>query len=75
MMIVLPAGFEIRRDAETGFVPCVVVGRVGSTRSWTIVVGVGVGHLSGGELQTWAEEDLPWDVRFPNAKFWFGRRP
>jgi hypothetical protein len=38
-------------------------------RTWRVIVGVGVGQLDGGVEQDWPEDDLPSDVRKPNAVF------
>jgi hypothetical protein len=52
-----------------GSVPCRVIAKL-RPRAWRVIVGVGIGQLNGGEEVDIAEEDLPTDVRRPNAEFY-----
>jgi hypothetical protein len=38
--------------------------------AWRVIVGVGVGQLDGGEEMDLDEDDLPREVRRPNAEFY-----
>lgn len=51
-----------------GGVLCRVIGKL-QPSTWRVIVGVGVGHLDGGVEQDWADDDLPLDIRKPNATF------
>ena len=51
-----------------GSVPCRVIAKLQPT-VWRVILGVGVGHLDGGTEADWSEEDLPPDLRRPNAEF------
>lgn len=59
---------KVHLEELPGSVRCHVIAKIGA-RSWRVVVGVGVGHLDGGVEQTWDEDDLPVEVRRPNATF------
>ncbi len=51
-----------------GSVPCRVIGKL-QAQTWRVLVGVGVGHLGGGVEHELPENDLPVEVRRPNATF------
>jgi hypothetical protein len=60
---------EGRTTEVPGSVPCRVIAKL-QARTWHVIVGVGVGHLDGGLEHHWAEDDLPVDIRRPNATFY-----
>ncbi|WP_156910446.1 hypothetical protein [Nocardia mangyaensis] len=39
-------------------------------RMWRVIVGVGIGHLDFGAEQDWPDEDMPHEIRRPNAFFY-----
>ncbi|MFF2555172.1 hypothetical protein ACFVUS_29505 [Nocardia sp. NPDC058058] len=49
--------------------PCQVIGKLQAT-AWRVIVGVGNGHLDGGVHQDWLDEDMPREIRRPNAFFY-----
>ncbi|MEU6832125.1 hypothetical protein ABZ894_26045 [Nocardia beijingensis] len=46
-----------------------VIGKL-QPRTWRVIVGVGVGQLDGGVEQDWLDEDMPYEIRRPNAFFY-----
>ncbi|MFF2554382.1 hypothetical protein ACFVUS_25500 [Nocardia sp. NPDC058058] len=38
--------------------------------AWRVIVGVGNGHLDSGVHQDWLDEDMPREIRRPNAFFY-----
>ena len=56
-----------------GSVPCRVIAKL-QPRTWRVILGVGLGHLDGGTEADWSEDDLPPDLRRPNAEFFVTRR-
>jgi hypothetical protein len=60
--------YLVHATSVPGSVPCRVIAKL-QARTWRVVVGVGVGHLDGGVETDWQEDDLPPDVRRPNATF------
>lgn len=49
--------------------PCRVIGKL-QPRRWRVIVGEGVGHLDFGVEQDWLDEDMPYEIRRPNAVFY-----
>ena len=49
-------------------VPCRVIAKL-RPGVWRVIVGDGVGYLDGGVHDDWLEEELPVEVRAPNATF------
>lgn len=49
--------------------PCRVIGKL-QPRMWRVIVGVGVGQLDFGVEQDWLDEDMPLEIRRPNAFFY-----
>jgi hypothetical protein len=52
-----------------GSVPCRVIAKL-QPQAWRVVVGVGIGQLDGGMEIDLDEEELPTEVRRPNAEFY-----
>lgn len=63
------ANREVHLSDVPGSVPCRVIAKLQRTR-WRVIIGVGVGHLNGGFDDDISEEELPIEVRRPNAVFW-----
>ena len=61
--------YVVHTSDVAGGVPCRVIAKL-QPGTWRVIVGVGVGHLDGGVEQDWAEDDVPFDARKPNAAFW-----
>lgn len=60
--------YLVHTTSVAGSVPCRVIAKL-QDRVWRVIVGVGVGHLNGGIEADWNEEELPPEIRRPNATF------
>jgi hypothetical protein len=60
--------YLVHTTSVPGSVPCRVIAKL-QLRTWRVIVGVGVGHLDGGIETDRPEDDLPPEIRHPNATF------
>jgi hypothetical protein len=61
--------YRVHLTCVLGSVPCRVIAKL-QPAAWRVIVGVGVGQLDGGEEMDLDEDDLPREVRRPNAEFY-----
>ncbi|MFG2442473.1 hypothetical protein ACGFQG_06355 [Nocardia fluminea] len=61
--------YEVHLSKVPYSLPCRVIAKL-QPRTWRVIVGVGDGHLNGGVEQDWLDEDMPYEIRRPNAFFY-----
>jgi hypothetical protein len=60
--------YLVHTTSVAGSVPCRVIAKL-QDRAWRVIVGEGVGHLDGGFHTDLNEDELPPEIRRPNAPF------
>jgi hypothetical protein len=65
------SSYVVHTSETPGCVPCRVIAKL-QPRTWRVIVGIGIGHMDGGQEMDLDEDDLPVAVRRPNAEFYLG---